>query len=40
MNEVSVCLQHPVITIYFRYQSSTAVLAKTLGRVHYRCLSA
>jgi len=33
-------LDHPVTTIYFRYQSSTGVLGKTLDRVHYRCLSA
>jgi len=33
-------LDHPLITIFFRYQSSAEVLDKTLDRVHYRCLSA
>ena len=32
-------MDHSVLTIYFRYQSSTGVLGKTRDRVHYRCLS-
>jgi len=32
-------LVHPVITIYFQYQSSTGVLIRhSSDRVHYRCL--